>query len=311
VRKRPLRTIAMLPTLLTLGNLYFGFAAVYFCGRELEELGAGREPATLKTLQSVFFETRAPSFLCIAVWMVAAGMACDALDGRVARRANVSSRFGEQLDSLADVVTFGLAPAVVMVTMIHRELTHWGGPPFGFVQYGPVAVFIGAIYVCCAALRLARFNVETSIEQAAHEGFRGLPSPGAAGALLSLVYLHDRIEIFASQVRTATVIAQLLPVLTLILALLMVSRVPYRHAVSAFLRRRPFSHVILVILVIPFVLLYPAPMLALVAWFFVISGPIRYLWQALTGGSDRPREGDAGDDRDQDDRPDTELRQHA
>src|SRR6476469_9745378 len=85
-RKRRLRTIAMLPTLLTLGNLYFGFVAIYCCCREAQDLGAHIKYDVERTLNSEFFEAKAPSFLSIAFWMVTAAMICDALDGRVARK---------------------------------------------------------------------------------------------------------------------------------------------------------------------------------------------------------------------------------
>ena len=280
-RRQRLRTIAMLPTLLTLGNLYFGFAAAYYCGREMQDLGAGREASEVETLKSAFFEARAPSFLSIAVWMLMAGMICDALDGRVARKTGRSSKFGEQLDSLADIVSFGLAPALLMVTLTQRELSQWGYAPFGFEEFGRVAVFIGAIYVCCAGLRLARFTVEATVEEASHHGFRGLPSPGAAGAVASLVFLHDQLDVPGGWPATAAVIAKILPACTLMIALLMVSSIPYAHAVSSFLRRRPFGHVVPVLLVIPLLLRYTEQVLAIAAWSFIASGLVRFAWRKI------------------------------
>ncbi len=273
----------MLPTLLTLGNLYFGFAAVYYCGREMQDLGAGRQASEVQTLKSPFFEARAPSFLSIAVWMVIGAMICDALDGRVARKTGQSSRFGEQLDSLADIVSFGLAPALMMVTLVQRELSQWGHSPFGFEEFGQAAVFIGAIYVCCTGLRLARFTVEATAEEAAHQGFRGMPSPGAAGAVASLIFLHDHLDAPPPYgwPLAAGFIVRVLPLCTLLIALLMVSRVPYTHAVSLFLRRRPFGHVIPVLLLVPLLLRYTEQVLAIAAWSFVASGFVGFAWRRM------------------------------
>jgi len=278
-RRRRLRTIAMLPTMLTLGNLYFGFLAMYYCGREMHDLGAGVSAAAVLTLKSQRWEALAPTYLSIASVMLVAAMICDALDGRVARLTDRTSKFGEQMDSLADVVSFGAAPALMMVTLVRRELFEWGYAPFGFERFGQAAVLIGAVFVCCTALRLARFSVEATVEEAAHSGFCGLPSPGGAGAVISLVFLHDHLDAPGVWVAGADCITTVLPICTLLAALLMVSRVPYAHAVSALLRRRPFGHAVTVLLVVPLLLLYTQQSLAVLAWGFVVSGPIRMLWR--------------------------------
>jgi len=290
-RKRRLRRIGMLPTLLTLGNLCFGLAAIHACGRELEDLGKGLTAQATMTWNSKFLEHMAPSYLSIGVWALIMAMICDALDGRVARRTGQESKFGEQLDSLADVVSCGVAPALMMITMIRRELIQWGGEvaPLGFDRFPQATVLIGIVFVCCAALRLARFNVETSMSQAAHEGFKGLPSPGAASAVISLVFLHDHIEQSGGWRSTADLITYILPLCTLALALLMVSRVSYTHAVGLILRRRPFAHVIPVLLVFPLILLYTKQVLALAAWTYVLSGVVRAIWHLLSGRQAPPQ----------------------
>jgi CDP-diacylglycerol---serine O-phosphatidyltransferase len=282
-KKRRLRSIAVLPTLLTLGNLYFGFAATYCCARELEDMGRRVSATQVRTLNSDFFEARAPSFLSVAVWMIFAAMVCDALDGRVARKTGQASKFGEQLDSLADMVSFGTAPALMMVVLTRRELQQPEYSPFGFGHFGQAALFIAAIYVCCTGLRLARFNVEASLEEASHQGFKGLPSPAAAAAVISLVFLHDHLDIRVSPPwpRTAEFLARILPLCTLGVALLMVSRVQYTHAVSSLLRRRPLGHIVLLLLAIPLVLMYTEFAAALLSWGFVINGAVRDGWRRL------------------------------
>jgi CDP-diacylglycerol---serine O-phosphatidyltransferase len=287
-RRRRLRTVAMLPTLLTLGNLYFGFGAIYCCGRDLQDLGAGIGPDAVRTLNSVFLEKRAPSHLSIAVWMLIGAMVCDALDGRVARRTGQASKFGEQLDSLADMVSFGAAPALMMTTLVHREITQWGYAPLHFEHFGQVTVFIAVIYTCCAALRLARFNVEASLDEAAHQGFKGLPSPGAAAAVISLVFLHDHLDVSNHWEQTTDLLAKALPFCTLATALLMVSRVRYVHAVSFLLKRRPLEHVVLFLLALPLILIYTEQVAVIGAWFFALSGPARYVFLKLTGQPGSP-----------------------
>lgn len=288
-RKRPLRSVSMLPALLTLGNLCLGFGAMYLCGRELEELGGQRRAQEILTWNSAFLENLAPSYVSIAAWMIAGAMLCDALDGRVARKTGQASKFGEQLDSLADVVSCGAAPALMMIAMMRRELIQWGPnyAPFGFERFGQLVVLFGIVYISCAALRLARFNVEASVAQASHEGFRGLPSPGAAGAVVSLILLHDHLDQVEGWVRTANFITYGLPFATLGLGLLMVSRIPYRHAVSVLLRRRPFEHLIAVLLLVPLLLLYTKQVLTFAAWAFVFSGLVRVVWAKRKGQEPR------------------------
>lgn len=148
-KRRRLRTVAMLPTLLTLGNLCFGFAAIYACSLDMKDLGRGVAADQKITLHRPFLEKHAPSFLSIASWMILASMLCDALDGRVARKTGQASKFGEQLDSLADMVSFGAAPAMMMVTLVHREMERWGYSPLHFEHFGQMTVFFGIIYASC------------------------------------------------------------------------------------------------------------------------------------------------------------------
>jgi CDP-diacylglycerol--serine O-phosphatidyltransferase len=296
-RKRRLKKIQMLPTLLTLGSACFGFAALYCCALELQDLGAGEDARSAQTLGRAFLETKASTYLAIAAWMVLAGMICDALDGRIARLTRTMSRFGEQLDSLVDAITFGVAPALMIVTFIRRELASLDTMPFGYDRFPQMVWLMATVYVCCAVLRLARFNVEASSEEAAHIGFRGLPSPGGAGAIISMIYIHDQYKYQDQAPWIADYIVPWLthgivvatPLLTLMIALLMVSRIPYRHFVSAFLRRRPFRHVIPVMLAIPCVYLFTEEMGALVGWGFVLTGLIQSVIAKFRGKSLEPK----------------------
>ncbi|HSW45560.1 MAG TPA: CDP-alcohol phosphatidyltransferase family protein [Phycisphaerae bacterium] len=281
LRRKRLKTVAMLPALLTLGNLFFGFLAIYCCGLELHDVGAGIDAYEAKTLNSNRIEAIAPTFLAVGVMMLIGAMICDALDGRVARLTGQASRFGEQLDSLADAVSFGVAPAFLMIAMMRREVAQWGYVPFGYERFGQAVVLIGAVYALCTSLRLARFNVETSLEEAAHHGFRGLPSPGAAAAVISLIWLHEHLDLGGVWGRMAAGITYVMPICTLMVALLMVSRIPYMHALGVVLRRRPFGHVVLILLGLLLFLLHPVQMGVVLAWFFVLSGPVGKLWRRI------------------------------
>lgn len=283
-RKRRLRRIGMLPTLLTLGNLCLGIGAVYMCTREVYDLGAMVTPQDKLTWNSRFLEHLAPSYLSIGIWMLVGAIIFDALDGRVARKTGAESRFGEQMDSLADMVSWGVAPAMLMMTMVNREIIQWRGyEPFGYDRFGQLSVLIGLIFASCAALRLARFNVETSLADASHEGFRGLPSPGAGGLVIAMVFLHDHIDQADGWRALANAITHVLPFCTLAVALLMVSNVPYRHAGSFLLKRRPFSHLIPILVLVPFVLLYIKESLVIAAWMFVLSGLVNWVRQKVNG----------------------------
>ncbi len=281
-RKRHLRRIGMLPTMLTLGNLCLGVGAIYLCGREWFDLGAHVSPHDRLTWNSTFMENLAPSYLSIAVWMLVGALICDALDGRVARKTGAESKFGEQMDSLADMVSWGAAPALIMMTMVIRETYQWRAyQPFGFDRFGQLTVLIGLVYASCTALRLARFNVETSMAAASHEGFKGLPSPGAGGLVLAMVALHDHLDQAGVWTRAADLITHVLPFCTLGVALLMVSQVPYRHFASVLFKRRPFSHVIPMLLLFPLLLLYTKQVLCLFAWVFVLSGLVVWGYHKL------------------------------
>jgi CDP-diacylglycerol--serine O-phosphatidyltransferase len=189
-----MKKIAALPALLTLGNLVCGFHAIYFASNE--------------------------RFLA-AAWVVLLAMVFDALDGKVARLTRASSEFGAELDSLADVVSFGVAPAVLVALLAAKaELGHQR------------LVWLSCmVYAVCAALRLARFNVETALDEASHHFFRGLPSPAAAGQVVSLVILHYHL----ADNYGIVFLQRVLPAVTFLAGVLMVSRIRYAHLVSRFL----------------------------------------------------------------------------
>lgn len=229
-RRAYIRSAYSLPTLATLGNAICGFASIYCSAMEART--ESRDPWTL------FFVNH--HFLA-AAYLVFIAMLFDALDGRLARFTRHTTDFGGQLDSLADVVSFGIAPAVLALELFHA----W------YPDVPPVisrtAWAIGALYMSCALLRLARFNVSNEHGEQHHFSFLGLPSPGAAAVVSAFVLvqqdLAEQREKFGwfshpALAGASSVFAALLPPLVLIAGLLMVSAIRYPHLVNRYLRGR-------------------------------------------------------------------------
>lgn len=265
-RYRILRSTAALPALFTLANGLFGFAAIHYATKD----GFGQ--AALGNL----------AFAC---WMVFAAMICDMLDGRVARMTRRTTDFGSQLDSLCDAVSFGVAPAIIMVQTFAAVKGGSVERVTSFLPHMPFAerfvLCIGGLYVACAILRLARFNVETDADESAHMEFKGLPSPAAAGTVITLVLLFDHLTHFDRGLRSSSwalvVVCGILPVVTLITALLMVSQVRYPHLVNQYVRgRRSFGYLVRLVLIIlaAFVEFFVAGAALMVI--YVSMGPVRW-----------------------------------
>lgn len=206
----------ILPTLLTLGNAVCGLAAIAYASR-------------IGKIDSNPNQDR--FFLICSGWLIIGAMVFDALDGFFARLFKAAGRFGAELDSLCDAVSFGAAPAFLLLQL---------GPGRDEPFWHQVLAAVASLYMMCAILRLARFNVET-LETGGSKKFRGLPSPAAGGCIATLAILrgalparfptydtfrvHDFIEAWA--------IAGALAV-----ALLMVSQVAYPHLTKQMLRSR-------------------------------------------------------------------------
>lgn len=211
--------IYFLPNLMTAGNLFCGFAAVIKCiqARLLTDSGdyASQYLATHHTLNWMTLYTH-------AVWLILAAVIFDSLDGRLARMGGRTSLFGAEFDSLADVVSFGVTPALMVFFLIlaPREDYQW------FRELGWVIAFI---YLLCGAVRLARFNVITNpllhrSETESHKDFVGLPIPAAAGTVASLVLLLLNLAENAKELRQLTLA---LPFILILVSFLMVSTVRY------------------------------------------------------------------------------------
>ncbi len=205
--------IYFLPNAMTAGNLFCGFMAVVSCiHARLAETA----------LDGTYLQTTAAGHYRYAVWAILGAAAFDALDGRLARMGGRESLFGAEFDSLADVVSFGFAPALLMFFFILS-------PTQGYQEFRNIGWFLGFVYLLCAAIRLARFNVITNplLHRSAKDSnkdFVGLPVPAAAATVAALVlFLLKLIETD----RTLKAGALALPFLMALIAVLMVSTVRY------------------------------------------------------------------------------------
>ena len=201
------KILLCVPNSLTLCNSLCGFAAILYALTVYEPSLRGAEREAL----GVF---------AICAWIILFAMIFDALDGFSARLLNATSLHGIQMDSLSDMVTFGLAPAVVAAIMTHwmmadmQKISLW----YNFVTYTLCAIYVGG-----AALRLATYNVHALLEKKSDELFTGLPSPGAAAGICSVVLVWGR---FSDRLEPLVI---WLPAYAAVLGLLMVSPAPYFH----------------------------------------------------------------------------------
>ncbi len=257
-------TLAVLPTLLTLGNGVCGLAAIAVA------MSANLDWAN---------ETK----LAVAGWLIFIGMLFDALDGSAARMTGQESKFGAELDSLCDVITFGTAPAVI-IWRINE----------GLALPLKLTWAIGVLFALCVLIRLARFNVETTDDDN-HEGFEGLPSPAAAGTLAAFVIAIPEVASYAGDTNYPAWVQWLaagipvgsqhfIPALALALAYLMVSRFQYPHVFQQLLRGKRSPHQIgqaLFVLIGAFLLHWLA--LPLAFCYYAFASPVRSLivrWRA-------------------------------
>lgn len=248
--------IYVLPNLVTLGALFGGFYAIVMAMNDRFDLAAA----------GVF-----------------AAMILDGLDGRVARLTGTQSAFGEQMDSLSDMVGFGAAPALIAYEWALRPLGRWGW----------IAAFV---YCACGALRLARFNVNTAVVDKRY--FQGLPSPAAAALVAGFVWLtsavvvnHKDVPIFELMLKLLNIVPDhptdvswLMFTITLFAALTMVSNIPFYSFKDLGGRKSvPFTVLVLVALLFALISTEPATMLFLAFLFYAVSGYVIYGWRKAKG----------------------------
>jgi|GEM_PF-275779 len=287
------RRVHILPSLLTLGNFACGFFSIVFCLNALyfasraQTLSPGEQtgvrgievgaPADIRKRDAEFRNSavglmeRSSYLLQWACVILFLGMAFDMLDGRVARLMGASSAFGRELDSLADVITSGIAPPIIVNTLwitVMPAATSW---------WGQVLVF-GFIFAACAMLRLARYNIQDGTED--KNVFSGLPTPAAAGCVVTAVMvaygdypLIERVcsyldALIGPSMNAFQVKVNLLALYQIIPALLMVSSVPFVHVANRYLSGKK-SFALLVVAVIMLGLFWQDPRLFM---FFCFNG---------------------------------------
>ena len=235
VQKRR-KGIYVLPNLFTLAALFGGFYSIVMAMN-------GR------------FDLAAAGIFC--------AMVLDSLDGRVARMTNTQSAFGEQMDSLSDMVSFGAAPALVAYVWALRDLGRWGW-------------FAAFVYCACAALRLARFNVNTAVVDKRY--FQGLPSPAAAALVAGFIALCTDLGV------KGPALAWPMFFLALYAGLTMVTNVPFYSFKDVSMKRSvPFVVIVLIALAIAVVNIDPPTVVFGVFVVYGLSGYAVYGWRKTRG----------------------------
>ncbi|MCK6415991.1 MAG: CDP-diacylglycerol--serine O-phosphatidyltransferase [Giesbergeria sp.] len=243
VRKRR-KGIYVLPNLFTLAALFGGFYAIVMAMN-------GR------------FDMAAIGVFC--------AMVLDSLDGRVARMTNTQSAFGEQMDSLSDMVSFGAAPALIAYVWALQGLGRWGW----------IAAFV---YCACAALRLARFNVNTTVVDKRY--FQGLPSPAAAALVAGFIWLMTELGVQRGMDDWLTwrQITWIMFGFTLYAGLTMVTNVPFYSFKDVQMKKSvPFAAIVLIALGIAVINIHPPIVLFGVFVIYGLSGYVVYAWRKSRG----------------------------
>ena len=241
IRKRR-KGIYILPNLFTLAALFGGFYAVVMAMN-------GR------------FDQAAVGVFC--------AMVLDSLDGRVARMTNTQSAFGEQMDSLSDMVSFGAAPALIAYEWALKDLGRWGW-------------FAAFVYCSCAALRLARFNVNTGVVDKRY--FQGLPSPAAAALVAGFIWVVTDSGIKGTDYLLGISIAWIMFVLSLYAGLTMVTNAPFYSFKDVSMKRSvPFAVIVLIALGIAVINIHPPIVLFSLFIVYGVSGFVIYGWRKAKG----------------------------
>lgn len=256
----------VLPTMLTLGNAVCGLGSITFAVK----VGPAGSEST---------------YLFISGMLIFAAMLFDMLDGSAARWTRQTSQFGAELDSLSDVISFGVAPAFILLR-------------FSANYHPRVLWVIAALFTICTVLRLARFNVETKPGDP-HDSFSGLPSPAAAATMASFVLAGSNLSSmpvpdfgrwgFLSEAGVMAAARNALPVVSLVLSGLMVSRIRYPHFFNQVARgRRKFQHLMQMIFAIAAVFTIGELAVPLLLCAFAVGSPLRAAWQRLGASPQGP-----------------------
>jgi CDP-diacylglycerol--serine O-phosphatidyltransferase len=235
--------VFILPSLFTCGNMTFGLLSV------------------MSAIEGRFIP---------AAWTLVFALACDILDGRIARLTHTTSDFGLELDSLSDLISFGVAPAIMIYQLVLKTM-------------GKVGVAIAILFVLCSALRLARFNVLAQRDVPV-KNFMGLPTPASAGVLVSFVLSYELLgpveyalnfRSIEPLMKQMPLFFKAMPVTMVILSFLMVSNVPYysfKH--MKFSRPAAIRLLVLMIVLVLLIVVYPQNIFFIIFTVYALSGII-------------------------------------
>ncbi len=227
-----MKGIPILPNLVTTGNLFCGFLSV------------------ICSIRGDYIQ---------ASWLVLGAMVFDFFDGQIARLQKTSSNFGLEYDSLCDMVSFGIAPSLLVYQLFGRQM-------------GRIGIAVSFLYAACAAMRLARFNTGTVVSE--KRAFLGLPSPAAAGMVVSTFILENEIP----EIYSLGALSKFLPFLLLLMGILMVSNLRYPVVKSVdTLSAKPFMNLVLVVVGGALILFHLEVFVFLCFLLYVLSG----MWEEL------------------------------
>lgn len=254
----------IIPSAFTAANIAMGFLAVLSSVRGFQVIGTNPDGA------AVYFGYAAKGIVLAILF--------DTLDGRVARMTRTSTEIGVQLDSLADVLTFGIAPIVMIYAWAIGATFDESNSLHGF------GVFVLFMYLMCGTFRLARFNLQATRPRVLMEGtpkvdkknFVGLPIPPAAGLLAAIVYLHP-LPLSVFDENKSNLYTVLMMILMAVLGLLMVSTLRYTSFKTVGGGRRSVYLILVIAAVGMLVWLFPQYMLFLIAFLYVAHGIVWYL----------------------------------
>ena len=268
-RRAYVRSVYFLPSLATLGNAVCGFGAMYVAAMAATALHSDMGPLVYRDPLAKWLGIHP---FAAAAYLIFLAMIFDALDGRLARFTRHTTDFGGQLDSLADVVSFGAAPAFIALQVFKLQ-----GPEV-WLPVSRLVWAIGAIYFSCAALRLARFNVSNEHGEQHHYSFLGLPSPGAGGAVAAFILMQQDLR--SNRFDTLSDLCiWLLPIIVLGTGLLMVSGIRYPHLVNRYLRgKRSLARLLLVLGLILLLVVWHQYTLGLGALAYALWGPVSWAY---------------------------------
>jgi CDP-diacylglycerol--serine O-phosphatidyltransferase len=238
--------IYLIPSLFTCGNMSFGILSIF------------------SSIDGNFI---------MAAWFLIGALACDIIDGRIARLTKTTSEFGMQLDSLSDLLSFGAAPAIMVYMLVLNSM-------------GKIGISIAVLFVLCSALRLARFNVLSESGEL-NKHFVGLPTPASAGVIISFVLSYELLgpAEYSLNYKTIPVLMEIMPgffkampIVIVILSFLMVSNIPYLSFKNVKLTRvRTIELLVIVIVLIILIVVYPQNIIFIIFSVYAASGLLFYL----------------------------------